>query len=171
MFKRYLALTVSVILLNVCVIAYAADGFDGGNTNADNSITDVVKWLDSSVHNIGEKYVTDVSVNTSVGAFIGNFKNHENGVMVEDAETSDIVKTGMKVKHIISGKELIIAVAGDIDGNGQATVTDISLIQNHINGGSKLAVDSVKFTAADIDANGRVTVVDLVNVKKYIMGE
>ena len=173
MFKRSLALMISASILVLSAMFCAAEGYDDNNTNSDNTITDTVNWLASDEYTIGEDFVTNVTAGINVGDFIKKFRNYENKVTVNAADTS-IIKTVLVVSHSESQEKLTVVVSGDIDKNGLVNATDIVMLSGHItdtSSASKLTVDTAEFAAADYDSNGKATIVDLVNIKKYIMGE
>lgn len=55
---------------------------------------------------------------------------------------------------------------GDVSGNGSITMTDITMVANHINGSVPLTAE--KFIRADVDGDGVVTQNDLELIGAYI---
>ena len=57
---------------------------------------------------------------------------------------------------------------GDVDGNGETTVTDIMMIVNHILGNQN--PDTFLPEKADVDNDGEITVTDIMIAVNYILG-
>lgn len=57
---------------------------------------------------------------------------------------------------------------GDVDGDGQITVFDASLIQRYL--ASQVTEDKLDLTAADVDGDGKVTIFDASLIQRYLSG-
>ena len=102
--------------------------------------------------------------------FIENYANgtetidviNQNGTELKD---TNFVGTGMKIKH--ENEEWTIIIRGDLDGNGEFTVTDIAKQKLNI-------VEQEKLTgeyeiAADYNQDGKVTLTDLSQMKTALV--
>lgn len=58
---------------------------------------------------------------------------------------------------------------GDVDGDGEITVFDASLIQQYI--AQMIAEDQLNMKAADVDGDGTVTIYDASLIQRYLSGE
>ena len=140
------------------------------------------KWVKESEYNITlnkyeiqDSYITKVNPNTSVDTFLSNINT--NGIpKVFDTQGNEItgstlVGTGSVLKVEFKGTkhEYVIAVRGDIDGNGKITVTDLSMLNQQIV--KKITLTGAKEKAADIDYSGKTTVTDLSMMNQALVGK
>lgn len=102
--------------------------------------------------------------------FVENYVNgtetinviNQNGTELKD---TNFVGTGMKIKH--ENEEWTIIIRGDLDGNGEFTVTDIAKQKLNL-------VEQEKLTgeyeiAADYNQDGKVTLTDLSQMKTALV--
>ncbi len=61
-----------------------------------------------------------------------------------------------------------LVVTGDIDGNGEITITDFAQLKLHEI--EQTLLTGVSLKAADIDANGEITITDLAQLKLVLIG-
>ena len=140
------------------------------------------KWVKEDEYNITsvkyqiqDSYITKVSPDTSVDTFLSNINT--NGIpKVFDTQGNEItgstlVGTGSVLKVEFKGTkhEYVIAVRGDIDGNGKITVTDLSMLNQQIV--KKITLTGAKEKAADIDYSGKTTVTDLSMMNQALVGK
>ena len=79
---------------------------------------------------------------------------------------NDMIVTGTKVR---TSKELTVIIAGDTDGDGNASEEDCRLVQGYFTGNSKLT--AVAFMAADITGDYRVTSTDYIKLRHSLEGK
>ena len=60
-------------------------------------------------------------------------------------------------------------VKGDINGDGNVTVSDMATIRLHLLG--KYILSGNPFSAADINGDGKVTVSDMATVRLHLLGK
>lgn len=84
-------------------------------------------------------------------------------------DPEDVVGTGMVFYQVGSGPSLEwpIVVAGDINGDGYTSVTDLMAIRSHLVDRKRL--EGLNALGADINLNGTVTVTDLLQIKERIL--
>lgn len=79
------------------------------------------------------------------------------------------------VKHCIStgdyildsrGNKYTVVITGDIDGDGELTVTDAAIIKAHY--ASSIVLEGVTFQAANIEANGVINSTDYLRLKFHL---
>ena len=116
-----------------------------------------------------EKYIIGIYQNTRAETVKNNIKTestikiyNEEGQGITD-ET--IVKTGNKIQ--IGNNTYIAIVCGDVNGDGNVSVTDLAKIKAHIIG--KEISEGAKGIATDVDASGKVTSTDILNLKRLIV--
>ncbi len=132
--------------------------------------------LTSSVYDIEEYYIKNVSSNTTVAKFKSNLEYSKEPVITKvDAEgkevvsnDNDLVTTGTKVS-VGENISCTIIILGDVDADGQAMkINDIGKIKTHYIGTSQLL--GVYAMAADLNNNGKVDINDLAKMKLEYIG-
>ncbi len=84
---------------------------------------------------------------------------------------SGVVGTGMTVDLTVDGKSVdsaVIVVTGDVNGDGQITLTDMVQIRAHLLGRSTLTGAALQ--AADLNGDGQLTLTDMVQLRSYMLG-
>ena len=108
--------------------------------------------------------------------FLNNLLNDRETLSVHDyADTEqiseeEIVKTTYVVKLTINNivyDELVLIVKGDVDGDGYATVADMTKMNNLIL--RKTTFTFYQEVAADIDIDSYVTVADMTKIQNHIL--
>lgn len=84
------------------------------------------------MYSIGEEFVTKIVAGTTVREFKANVDTYPN-ILIKDKngktlQDSDIIATGMTVK-VGETYHLTLVITGDIDGNGEITITDVAQIK------------------------------------------
>ncbi len=171
MLKRFLALILSVFLLSSTTFAFAGDGFGDNNTNVEDTFDETIGWLeltDASSYELKDGYVLFVQKNTDVDSFKSNFYNPLNVSIVNSDGT--VVKTGDIVRYNdIENDDHKIIVVGDVDCNGQTTVSDLTILLKHILDESVIDSNSPQYVAADIDMSKSLNVVDLTAMLNVVL--
>lgn len=111
----------------------------------------------------------DLYVNTlSVGYVnngILNYKNAvKNGSIVDLSKTPGYTGSSLKGATFINGD----VVYGDVNGDGNISIDDVTLIQKYIADLSTLT--SAQVAVSDVDHDGYVTINDATLIQKYIVG-
>lgn len=124
------------------------------------------------------KIIIGMEPGVTLQQLIDSLLNEDSTIKIYDKEENEItdysetVKTGQKIKLIIDDVEYdnsIIIVRGDIDGDGDITVTDSSLMLDHIL--MKQSIEDYRKYAADIDLDEDITVTDSSSILDYILGK
>lgn len=131
-----------------------------------------VKQISSDKYEITEENtITGVGANTTVSDFKNNVTGSENAVIKDKngnvISSSNKIGTGAIVE--IPGEEpFTVVVKGDINGDGQISVTDLSKIKLHI---VELEILQEPYkTAADVNEDGKLTITDVSKMKQVIVG-
>lgn len=130
--------------------------------------------LDTSIstsYKISNNNIYAIPRNTNLKKFLENIetkltievydKNNQNIVNADE-----LIKTNMKAK--IGDKTYTLIVAGDLDGNGRITITDLvraKLYTVHL-----IDLGETEIIAADINNDNRVTITDIVNIALILAG-
>ena len=136
---------------------------------------DLFKSFNKYSIDIGEYIIKHISKLTKVEDFINNIDVANNGKLkvfdkTGENEVTDKVGTGMLARVINEYDENLMdidmVVTGDINGDGNISVTDLAKLERHIAGIEKL--EGVYKIAADVNDNDSVTLTDLVKVSRDI---
>ena len=131
-----------------------------------------VDIITSTNYDISEnnKSVGKVSPKTTLKMFKNNIQNDMNYKVTKSDGTeiadTDYVGTGYIVK-MDNGKEYKIIVPGDINGDGQIKLSDLSTLKLYLVGTKKIT--GVYLNAADFNEDGNVKLSDLSKLKNYLV--
>lgn len=87
-------------------------------------------------------------------------------------ETNDLVATGDKLIIYINNQknaEYIISVLGDINGDGQLTITDVSKLFQYYR--KKITMDNIYIHSGDIISDNEIKLTDIAKLFQYIRGK
>ena len=107
---------------------------------------------------------------TTVSEFKANVQTMQN-ITITDKEgkvlgENEILATGMTLQ-VGSSLQFTLAITGDIDGNGQITLTDLAKLKLHyIN---KKLLTGVNLKAADLNGDDGITITDLAKLKLVLI--
>ncbi len=119
-----------------------------------------------------------ITKNKSFSKIIERFNYFANEIAYSHYESSNELTTSddVKTKDIVRIKinntkdfDYKIALAGDINGDGEITSKDYIKIRKHIMG-SEVITDKTLFYAADINLDEVITSKDYIKIRKHIMG-
>ncbi len=136
---------------------------------AGNSLT----LTDSSTYVLFDETITNVSIGTTVSAFVNQFSNAgitvstPAGVFLSD---TDLVGTGCVVSLTVDGAvvdTLTIVVTGDLSGDGLSDRTDLALLQQYYCG-YNVTIDYP--AAADLNGDGKMTRADAMVLARWLAG-
>jgi beta-N-acetylglucosaminidase len=131
--------------------------------------------ITSQVYTINNttKYISKIAANTTVATFKEGFANGSVRIYSGNVEaTSGSMKTGMKIEaYDIEGQLLAVytaVVTGDVNGDGNVSISDLVQINRHLLGLQKLAGASLK--ASDLNNSATITITDLVKINRVLLG-
>lgn len=85
------------------------------------------------------------------------------------------MRTGdfVKITYELDGAEAVFAsgyvvVAGDINGDGAVTISDLIKLRNHLLGTGELT--GLSLAAADVDRSGTAAINDLIRIRNHLLG-
>lgn len=116
------------------------------------------------------QYIKDIAIGTTGKSFLNNIDVIDANYKVYDALDNEILETdklatGMVLKN--ENEELKLIVTGDINGDGELTLTDISNLKLHIVELNLLTNESLY--AADTNKTNTVTLTDLSQLKTMLL--
>lgn len=91
----------------------------------------------------------------------------KNGTVVFSGKAA----TGMVIQLMSNGKvvdEWTVVVAGDVNGDGNISVSDMLAVKAHVLNKSKLTGASAE--AADTNGDGFISITDFIQIKAHILG-
>lgn len=118
----------------------------------------------------GDIYLDKIEPKTTVEQFKNNCDtNGEITVYDKDGNAlgnDDLVGTGMTLKDVKDDQSitLTLIVMGDLNGDGKATIVDLTRLNMWLIGAR--AETEIQIKAADVSHNGKVTVTDLVKLNQ-----
>ncbi len=129
--------------------------------------------LDSDEYKITTKenvnYVIGIFPNTKAKNVKDNLKTNtnieifdNNGNLITEEK---IIATGNKIQ--VGNTAYIAIVCGDINGDGELTLTDLVKVKSHLIG--KDVLTGVSAIATDVDANGKLTSTDILKLKRLLV--
>ena len=128
--------------------------------------------LTSDVYTVADEIISRVEAGTTIQEFTKNITSQgtlvfkdKNGNTITDENA--ILATGITL-DVGTTLHYTICVTGDIDGNGEVTVTDLAQLMLHIVEAQVL--EGIQFKAADMNGNGELTVTDIAQVQLAIVG-
>ena len=128
---------------------------------------EVNKIISSEKYLIQNKDICKISENTTLSDFKNNIKSvSEIRVFENDEEltaSNEIIKTGMILK-LENDEEYLLIVRGDINCDGQVSLTDISKIILHYNETRDYILTDSPLKAADMNVDGKVSLVDVSQI-------
>lgn len=111
--------------------------------------------------------------NISIGTKVSDLKTKLDGltVTVNVLGDGDTLKTGdvIVVSDGTNALSYVVAIKGDVDGDGNISSSDYVKIKNYIMEASGSELDIARSTAADVDNNGAIGSSDYVKIKNIIM--
>lgn len=118
----------------------------------------------------GDIYLDKIEPKTTAEQFKNNCETNgeitiydKNGNVLENG---DLIGTGMTLKDVKGDQSitLTLIVMGDLNGDGEATITDLTRLNMWLIG--VRSSDEIELKAADVSHNGKVTVTDLVKLNQ-----
>lgn len=139
---------------DVCIKAFTKNG---KLENEDTTLQiEEYKTVDDSIMNI--------TFNTKKSDFLKNIKtNLVKTVITKDGDEvieDEIIKTGMKLK-LSDGTSYTLIVRGDINQDGNLTLTDLSKLILHYNGNKGFELEGDALKGADMNFDGVINLVDV----------
>lgn len=128
-------------------------------------------YLKSDVYTVSDDYVEKVPAWTTIADYLTNMNS--NGTMTiydksgnEITDTTKYIATGMVIKATKGDEEITktIIVVGDVTGNGQIKLLDVSKVNQHFVGQAPL--EGVYLKAADMNGDGKISILDVSKVNQ-----
>lgn len=81
--------------------------------------------------------------------------------------SQDTVGTGTQIASASANASLTAIVTGDLNGDGNATITDLLMVKSHILG---TELKELAAKAGDVNYDGNVSISDFLGIKSYLLG-
>lgn len=132
--------------------------------------------ITSDIHTIDDKYVRTVEENKTSSELKGEMTNPQEYLKIynldgTEALDTDVVGTGYVIKLIINNVEYdskIIIIRGDVNGDGEVGVADITKVRLHIL--ETNALTDIESIAGDTNNDEGVDVADILQIRGHILG-
>ena len=118
--------------------------------------------ISSDIYTIDNNYIYNIRFNTDVYEFLNNINTHSEDISLKSSEeivNSGIIKTGMKLS--VNDRDYVLIVKGDINADGNVTLTDLSKLILHYNETRGFELEGDNLKAADMNIDGKVSLVDI----------
>ena len=139
--------------------------------NKDEEPDDSEEGITSEIYKIEEDYISKITPKTTISTFKKNVEtDQELTFMDKDGKPlkdSSIIKTGTKLK--VGDIEYTLVVTGDINGDGEITITDLAKVKLHYI--EKELLTGAELKAADMNYDGEITVTDIAQIKSILIGK
>ena len=128
--------------------------------------------LESDKYVIEDKYISRLDEKTNVETLLSNFRT--NGTIEiynqnnEKIEGQAKIGTGMKLR-LSDGKEYKLVVTGDLNGDGNVSITDLSKMKLHLI--RKQVLENEYEKAVDMNKDGNYSITDLSKMKLYMLNK
>lgn len=128
--------------------------------------------ITSDVYKIGEETVRSVPLGVTAAEFAANIHQKSIRILKDGAPVSadTCIGTGMVVQ-LLSGDQVvggwIIIVTGDVNGDGQLSITDMIAVKAHVL--QKNMLSGVFAQAADTSGDHNISITDFIQIKAHIL--
>ena len=154
--SEYKVLGIDVSKSDVCIKAFTI------KSNNENPIDN--NELDLGNYILHDNYIMNITFNTKRNIFLSNIKtDSEIKILKQNNEEileNEIIKTGYKM-ILNDNQEYIIIVRGDINCDGNVSLTDLSKLIMHYNEVKGYILTGYQEKGADLNMDGKVSLVDL----------
>ena len=129
--------------------------------------------ITSEVYTVADGWVSNVSAGTTVAAFLNGIDGNDIRI-TQDGQAvagTDKMATGMMVELMSGGVAVdvvIVIIIGDVNGDGNISVTDMLAVKAHLLDKEKL--DGAYAKAADIAEDNNISITDFIQIKAYLLG-
>lgn len=128
--------------------------------------------ITTDVYAVDDETIHAIPAGTTVEVFLAGF-HQENLRVVKDGEAAnlvDLVGTGMVLQQL-AGEQVVggwlIIVTGDVNGDGNISVTDLLMVKSHLL--KKAMLEGVVAQAADASHDHAISVTDFLQFKAHLL--
>jgi hypothetical protein len=128
--------------------------------------------ISSDLYVVGKDTISNVPLGTTVEQLLSGIRGGSFRVISRNGIASGSAKaaTGMIVQLMSDGKvtnEWVIVVAGDVNGDGDVTVSDMLSVKSHVLNKNRLIGAAAQ--AADTNGDGYISITDFIQIKAHIL--
>lgn len=131
--------------------------------------------LTSDTYHINDTHITGISAKTTLTDFLAKFDESEYLMVCRDGEPvsgDSLIGTGMELRLVV-GEEVrqsrILVVTGDVNGDGEISITDMVSVKAHVL--QKTTLKDAFVLAADTNQDSNVSITDFVQIKAHVLGK
>ena len=131
--------------------------------------------ITSDVYAVTNEMIANISAGTKISQFLDGIKEKEYVQVFQDGKqisAENSIATGMEVRLVVNGqtvKSLSVVVTGDINGDGNITLSDMLMIKSHVLG--KTTLSGAAALAADTNDDKALSITDFLQIKAHILGK
>lgn len=121
--------------------------------------------INSDIYKISSEYIKNIKVNTTVSEFLKNIEIESNKIAIYDnnqeidLEKETILKTGMEL--VLEDKSYKLIVRGDISGDGEIKLLDVSKLVAHYAEVKGCKLGNVEECAGDMNLDNKISLIDV----------
>lgn len=142
-------------------------------------VTAEVTWIEngdsekleigSDVYNVGDNgIIKNIDPNTTLEEFLKNINTNAGSIkLTKDGKETNVVATG-SVLTLNDNVNYTLVVKGDLDGDGDTTDTDLTMLNKHLVG-LLVIKERITLLAADVNRDETIDIVDLSVLNKTIL--
>jgi hypothetical protein len=138
----------------------------GNTSSVEVVVTKIETYFEIKDYTITEEnYITGIKAGTTIDELIRRASTNMNYVLKENKQeiTEGLLKTGQKME-LKDGTVYTIVVEGDLNGDGEIKLSDITALNKHIQ--NNIMLDKEYFIAADVNQDGVTDFKDLTKINK-----
>ena len=131
--------------------------------------------ITSDVYAISGETIGAIAAGTTVTQFLTGIHEADFIQVVKDGNQvapDNLIATGMEVQLVVSEqvvKKLTVVVTGDINGDGDITLSDMLMVKSHLLGKTTLAGTAA--LSADTNDDKGISITDFLQIKAHILGK
>ena len=159
-------------------------GSDGANDiptdNAHKTLTfsEITPAIEDTTYKIQDDIISGISTGTTADNYLSNFsltsgasliaKSADGTPLAPDQKIATGTITILLDKHDNAVQEYLVLIKGDINGDGEITITDLVKAKRHLAGLETYS--GVYQMAGDITSTGAINITDVVKICRHIAG-
>jgi uncharacterized protein YjdB len=157
-------------------VTVLATATDGSGVSGNKQITVYTASITSGKYTVDAQggYLKGIGAQTSISTLVSNLGNGSSITVYSNQSqvTSGNISTGMTINLVMYGKTqqtLTAVVTGDVNGDGNISITDLLQVESSILKKSNL--QSANAVAADTNKDSSISITDLLQIESNILGK
>jgi transglutaminase-like putative cysteine protease len=134
-----------------------------------------IQDITSDVYAVSGEMIGNIPAGTTIAQFLSAIHEAQYVAVIKDGQTVSaeaFISTGMEVHLTVNGqliKTLTAVVTGDVNGDGEITLSDMLMVKSHLL--NKSVLTGAAALAADTNDDKGISITDFLQVKAHILGK